>query len=185
MTPDRRSRLRFPQVAFATPRILAREGTGKADVEKAISRYAAENPILLYTHREDAEESAKMAAPSRPDDQEWQEIEARAAPHGGGMSDARRIVRGEAPLGFQLPPAPYFYVIVIELGEGVHIGAAGALTKPAQLEFSREQPELDVLLLPKGLLAGECLRVVTHRELLGHFTYRESYRVYGRPRRPA
>jgi hypothetical protein len=186
MTPARPSRHRPLRGAFTTPAAIAPEDTDKAEAETAISCYLLEHHSILYLDRADAEDSARMAASASPDQQEWEELLGLAAPYGGGMRDAQRLVCGEDPQGFPYPPPrSFFYVIEIEFGESVRIEATEDRTKQAQLEFSEENPEWDLLWLPDGISTGACLRVVTHRDLQGHFDYLGSYRVFGQPRRPA
>jgi hypothetical protein len=186
MTPDRPSRPTPLRAAFTTPRAIATEHADKAEAEEAISRHMLENQFLLYTARADAEDAGRMAASARPDHQEWEELVGLAAPYGGNMRDAQRLARGEAPLGFPPPPPPPFaYVIEIEFDDSVHLATTDARTKSDQLELSRENPEWDLLWLPDGISAGACFRVVTCRDLQGHFNWLGSYRVYGQPRRPA
>jgi hypothetical protein len=187
MTPTHPSRLNKPlRGAFTTPAAIAREDADKTEAEEAISCYWLEHNSIVYLDRADADDSARMAASARPDQQEWEDLVGLAAPYGGNLRDAQRLARGEEPLGFQLPPPPSFsYVIEIEFDESVRIEATEERTKLAQREFSEKQPEWDLLWLPDGISTGACLRVVTHRDLRGHFDYMGSYRVFGQPRRPA
>ena len=186
MTPARPSGSTPLRGAFTTPAAIAPKDTDKTEAETAISCYLLEHHSLVYLDRADAEDSARMAASASPDEQEWEELVGLAAPYGGDPRDAQRLARGEEPLGFPLPPPRSFhYVIEIEFDESVHITATDARTKSAQLEFSEQNREWDLLWLPDRISTGACLRVVTHRDLQGHFNYMGSYRVFGQPRRPA
>lgn len=186
MTPAPPTRHRPLRGAFTTPAVIAPKDTDKSEVETAISCYLLEHHSIVYLDRADAEDSARMAASASPDQQEWEELIGLAAPYGGDLRDALRLAGGEEPQGFSYPPLRSFsYVIEIEFDESVRIEATEERTKPAQLEFSEENPEWDLLWLPDGISNGACLRVVTHRDLQGHFAYLGSYRVYGQPRRPA